>query len=282
MSLFFSVQIAVFMSFKAFLVSLCGVLALVDIAWADSTILVQSTTSTRNSGFYDYILPLVKDELGISVKVVAVGTGAALKNAMNCDADVLLVHSRKREDRFVADGYASHRHDLMYNDYVIVGPESDPAGLTSNGDVALAMQKIAAAKAKFVSRGDDSGTHGKEKALWQASGIDPVATGKHWYREAGSGMGETLNLAVGIGAYTLSDRASWEAFANKAGFQILLQGDKRLFNPYGVMLVSKAKCPSVNSDAGQAFIDWLVSPRGQAAIGKFRVGGKQLFFPNAK
>ena len=266
---------------RVFWVALIWVLAWTGAARADDTILVQSTTSTRNSGFYDYILPLVKAELGLTVKVVAVGTGAALKNAMNCDGDVLLVHSRKREDKFVADGFASRRYDLMYNDYVIVGPAEDPAGLANSGDAAVAMRKIAASGVKFVSRGDDSGTHGKEKSLWQAAGIDATLRGAG-YREAGAGMGETLNLAVGVGGYTLSDRASWEAFGNKAGFKILVEGDMRLFNPYGVMSVSSVKCPSVNSEAGQAFIDWLVSPRGQTAIADFRVGGKQLFFPNAQ
>jgi len=270
------------MRFSPIVLAIASVCLLSSIARADTSILVQSTTSTRNSGLYDHILPLVKAELGITVRVVAVGTGAAIKNAMNCDGDVLLVHSRKREDKFVADGYADRRYDLMYNDFVVVGPGHDPAAIGSGTDIADAMRKIATSQGKFVSRGDDSGTHSKEKSLWKAAAIDPTSGGAAWHREAGAGMGETLNMAVGIGAYTLADRASWEAFANKGQFRILAEGDQRLFNPYGVMLISDKKCPSVNSVAGQAFIDWLISPRGQQAIAGFTVAGKQLFFPSAK
>lgn len=248
---------------------------------ADDVIVVQSTTSTRNSGLYDYLLPLVKAETGITVKVVAVGTGAALKNARNCDGDVLLVHSRSREDQFVADGFADRRYDLMYNDYVLVGPGGDPAELGGASDIANAMKRLTRGTAKFVSRGDDSGTHGKEKLLWKAAGIEAEQRDSSWYREAGAGMGETLNMAVGLGAYTLSDRASWQAYANKSGFKIHRQGDKILFNPYGIMLISAKKCPAVNRAAGQAFIDWMLAPRGQQAIAAYRVGGKPLFFPNA-
>jgi tungstate transport system substrate-binding protein len=257
------------------------VLTQVPVSKAETSILVQSTTSTRNSGLYDYILPIAEKELGISVRVVAVGTGAAIKNAMNCDGDVLLVHSRKREDKFVADGYAEKRYDLMYNDFVIIGPKSDPAVIADLTDASEAFKKIAKSKETFVSRGDDSGTHGKEKSIWKQAGVSEKKSSGTWYREAGAGMGETLNLAVGIGGYTLADRASWEAYGNKGTHQIVVEGDKRLFNPYGVMLISKEKCPSVKSLEGQRFVDWLISPNGQKAIGSFTVKGKQLFFPNA-
>ena len=259
-----------------------GAACLATAAMADSAILVQSTTSTKNAGLYDYILPIVKADTGITVNVVAVGTGAAIKNAMNCDGDVLLVHSRKREDQFVAAGYAKQRYDVMYNDFVVVGPAGDPAGVAGGTDVTAAMVKIANSKSKFASRGDDSGTHSKEKSLWAMAKIDQAASSGGWYRETGSGMGATLNAAVGMGAYALSDRASWSAHANKADFKIMVKGDKRLFNPYGVMLVDSQKCPNVRSKGGQIFIDWLISAKGQAAIASFTFDGKQLFFPNAQ
>ena len=255
---------------------------LATVAMADSTILVQSTTSTKNAGLYDYILPVVKADTGITVNVVAVGTGAAIKNAMNCDGDVLLVHSRKREDQFVAAGYAKQRYDVMYNDFVVIGPAGDPAGIAGGKDVTATMVKIANSKSKFASRGDDSGTHSKEKSLWAMAKVDQAASSGDWYRETGSGMGATLNAAVGMGAYALSDRASWSAHANKADFKIMVQGDQRLFNPYGVMLVDSQKCPNVRSKEGQIFIDWLISAKGQATIASFKLDGKQLFFPNAE
>lgn len=251
-------------------------------AIANTTILVQSTTSTKNSGLYDHILPIFKQDTGIKVNVVAVGTGAAIKNAMNCDGDVLLVHSRKRENEFVSQGYAKRRYDLMYNDYVIVGPIKDPASISGMSDAVAALKKIANTSSKFASRGDGSGTDGKEKSLWVIAGVDQLAYSGDWYRETGSGMGTTLNTAVGMGAYTLSDRASWGTHANRAGFKIMVAGDKLLFNPYGVMLIDVARCPNVNSVPGKAFIDWLVSEKGQIAIASHRVDGKQLFFPNAK
>ncbi|NBR39120.1 MAG: sulfate transporter [Alphaproteobacteria bacterium] len=251
-------------------------------AFAEDTIIVQSTTSTKNSGLYDYILPIVKEDTGVTVNVVAVGTGAAIKNAMNCDGDVLLVHSRKREDKFVADGYADRRYDVMYNDFVIIGPAADPAGIKGLNDVALSMKKIADAKALFASRGDDSGTHGKEKSLWATAGIDQEAASGTWYRKTGSGMGATINTAIGMGGYTLTDRATWISFGNKGDFSIMVEGDKNMFNPYGVMLISKDKCPTVKSGEGQAFIDWLVSDKGQKTIASYEVNGKRLFFPNAK
>ena len=251
-------------------------------AFANDKIIVQSTTSTKNSGLYDYILPLMKQDTGVTAHVVAVGTGAAIKNAMNCDGDVLLVHSRQREDKFVAEGYARQRYDVMYNDYVIVGPQSDPAGIADLRDGATAFNKIAKKKSIFVSRGDMSGTHSKERALWQAASILPDASSAKWYRETGSGMGATLNIAAGMAGYTLTDRATWTSFGNKADLDILIEGDKNLFNPYGVMLISKNKCPTVNTKAGQAFIDWLLSETGQSAISAFRVDDKQLFFAHAQ
>ena len=251
-------------------------------ALADQRIIVQSTTSTKNSGLYDYILPLVKQDTGVTVHVVAVGTGAAIKNAMNCDGDVLLVHSRKREDKFVVEGFAKQRHDVMYNDYVIVGPQSDPAGIADLRNAATAFNRIAETKSTFVSRGDMSGTHSKEGALWHAASVSPDTSSAKWYRQTGSGMGATLNIAAGMAGYTLTDRATWTSFGNKADLDILVEGDKNLFNPYGVMLVSRDKCPTVNTKAGQAFIDWLLSDTGQDAISAFRVDDKQLFFAHAQ
>ncbi len=249
---------------------------------ADLSIIVQSTTSTKNSGLYDFILPKFRAESGIAVHIVAVGTGQAIKNARNCDGDVLLVHAKAAEERFVADGFGVARHDVMYNDFVIVGPPSDPAGITGGKDALEVLKKIAAAKALFASRGDDSGTHKKEMRLWQAIGIDPTTASGSWYRETGSGMGATLNAAVGMGAYVMTDRATWIAFKNKGDFQILAAGDDDLFNQYGVILISPAKCPSVKSDLGQAFVDWLISKSGQQAIASYKRAGQQLFFPNAR
>ena len=251
-------------------------------AIANNTVLLQSTTSTKNSGLYDYILPIFKQDTGITVNVVAVGTGAAIKNAMNCDGDVLLVHSRKRENIFVAKGYAKRRYDLMYNDFVIVGPINDPASIDGMNDAVAALKQIANTNSKFASRGDGSGTDSKEKSLWESTGVNQIAYSGDWYRETGSGMGTTLNTAVGMGAYTLSDRASWGTHANKVDFKIMVEGDNLLFNPYGVMLVDATRCPNVNSIAGKVFINWLVSEKGQAAIASHRVAGKQLFFKNAK
>ncbi|MFZ1814293.1 MAG: substrate-binding domain-containing protein [Rhizobiaceae bacterium] len=242
---------------------------------------VQSTTSTQNSGLYDYLLPIYERKAGIDVRVVAVGTGQAIKNAQNCDGDVLLVHAKAAEEKFVAEGYGTKRDDLMYNDFVVVGPQSDPAGISGSGDVEGALARIAETKSAFVSRGDDSGTHKAELKLWQSAGVDPSGASGEWYRESGSGMGATLNIAAGMEAYALTDRASWISFQNKAALQIAVEGDRELFNQYGVTLVNPLKCPSVRKDDGQAFIDWLVSDEGQAAIAGFKVNGEQLFFPNA-
>ena len=250
---------------------------------AEAFIILQSTTSTQNSGLLDAILPDFTKSTGIEVRVVAVGTGQAIKNARNGDGDVLLVHSRAAEEAFVAEGWGVERHDVMYNDFVIVGPASDPAGVAVFVGAVATMFWIAHAKAPFVSRGDDSGTHKAELGLWAlASGVDVKAASGSWYRETGSGMGATLNVGVAMGAYVLTDRATWIAFKNKGDFKIVTEGDPNLFNPYGVILVNPARHANVKAEAGQTFIDWLTGPDGQAAIGSFKIDGKQLFFPNAK
>nr|WP_253799262.1 substrate-binding domain-containing protein [Rhodovulum sp. P5] len=248
---------------------------------AEDAIIVQSTTSTANSGLYDYILPIFQDKTGIKVHVVAVGTGQAIRNAANCDGDVLLVHAKPAEEKFVADGGGVARTDLMYNDFVIVGPAADPAGVAGMTEVRQALRKIAGSGALFASRGDDSGTHKKEMALWSETGIDPTAASGTWYRETGSGMGATLNTGIGMGAYVMTDRATWISFGNKQDYAVLVEGDEELFNQYGVILVNPAKCPSVNAEEGQAFIDWLLSDDGQTSIAAYKVSGQQLFFPNA-
>jgi tungstate transport system substrate-binding protein len=250
-------------------------------AAAEEFIIVQSTTSTQNSGLYDHILPIFEEKTGIDVRVVAVGTGQAIKNAQNCDGDVLFVHAKPAEEKFVEAGYGTARHDVMYNDFVIVGPAADPAGIRGMEDVEPALEKIAAAGAPFASRGDDSGTNKKELALWSATSVDPMAASGTWYRETGSGMGATLNTAVSMGAYTMSDRATWIAFQNKGDFEILVEGDPALFNQYGIIPVSPEHCPNVKAEPGQRFVDWVLSGDGQAAIGSYELQGEQLFTPNA-
>ena len=248
----------------------------------NQSIVVQSTTSTKNSGLYDYLLPKFTKETGIDVHVVAVGTGAAVRNAMNCDGDVLLVHSRQREEAFVASGYAPRRYELMYNDFVLIGPKSDPAKLAGGQDAVAALKAIADRGHSFISRGDDSGTHIKERALWQMAAFDPTDHSGDWYREVGTGMGATINIAVGLGAYTLSDRATWLNFSNKNDFKILVERDKRLFNPYGIMRVSAEKCPNANIIQAQTFIDWLTADAGQQLIASYKIDGKSLFFVHKK
>lgn len=249
-------------------------------AAADRFIILQSTTSTDNSGLYAYLLPLFEAESGIEVRVVAVGTGQALRNARNGDGDVLIVHARAAEDAFVAAGHGVARHDLMANDFVIVGPASDPADIAATTDTATAMRRLARGAAPFISRGDDSGTHKKEKSLWHAAGLAPQP-GADWYREAGAGMGATLNITIGMNAYTLTDRATWISFGNRQNHRVLAEGDDALQNPYGVILVNPARHSGVRAKDGRIFIDWLLSPTGQAAISAFRVNGKQLFLPAA-
>ena len=251
-------------------------------AVSDTSVLVQSTTSTQNSGLYDALLPQIQADTGLTVRVVAVGTGQAIKNASRCDGDVLLVHSKKAEEAFVGEGRGVERFDLMYNDFVIVGPTDDPAGIQGMSNVTAALNKVAQTESIFMSRGDDSGTHKAELRLWDATGVEPQAASGTWYRETGSGMGATLNIAVGMGGYALTDRATWIKFGNKADFQIHVEGDSRLFNQYGVIQVNPVQCPSVNTEGAETLIEWLLSPRGQAAIQAYQVDGKQLFFPNAR
>ncbi|QIJ75440.1 extracellular solute-binding protein [Methylobacterium sp. NI91] len=246
-----------------------------------SSIVVASTTSTEQSGLFKHILPLFKQKTGIEVKVVALGTGQALDAARRGDADVVLVHDRPAEDKFVTEGFAKTRQDVMYNDFVLIGPKDDPAGIRGKG-VEEAFTKIAAAKAPFVSRGDRSGTHSAELRSWKEAGIDLAAVRGDWYRDVGQGMGPALNTASSLGAYILADRGTWLSFKNRGELTILVEGDKRLFNPYGVMLVNPDKHPTVKVNEGQAFIDWLVSPEGQTAIADYKINGEPLFFPSAK
>ncbi len=245
-------------------------------------IIVQSTTSTRNSGLFEHLLPLFQADTGIEVRVVAVGTGQALRNAKNGDGDVLLTHSRIDEERFVAEGHGVERFDVMYNDFIIVGPARDPAGIEGQDDAPSALSMIADTKRPFASRGDDSGTHKAELRLWRMAGVDVQAASGRWYRETGSGMGTTLNIAVGMDAYALTDRATWIAFGNKGNHRILVQGDPRLFNQYGIILVNPDRHPGVKAKQGRRFVDWILSSTGQEAIASYRIDGQPLFFPNAK
>jgi tungstate transport system substrate-binding protein len=251
-------------------------------ARADSRyIVVSSTTSTENSGLFKYLLPMFREKSGIEVRVVAQGTGQALDMGKRGDCDVVFVHNKNAELKLVKEGWFVDRHDVMYNDFVIVGPKSDPAKVLGMKDVTAALKKILAAKAPFASRGDRSGTHSAELRLWKAAGVDPAGQKGGWYRETGSGMGATLNTAAGMNAYALTDRGTWLSFKNRQDLTIVVQGDKRLFNQYGVMLVNPAKHPHVKKADGKAFIDWLISPEGQKAIAGYQIGGEQLFFPDA-
>lgn len=262
--------------------ALGAVLLWSTIAFAqDRTITIASTTSTEQSGLFGHLLPLFAKAESISVKIVAVGTGQALDIGRRGDADVVFVHDRPAEDKFMSEGQGVKRFDVMYNDFVIVGPKSDPAKIAGGKDVADALRKIAAAKAPFISRGDKSGTHAAELRLWKEAGVDTGAAKESWYREIGQGMGPALNMASSSNAYLLSDRGTWLSFKNRGELAILTEGDKRLFNQYGVMLVNPATHPNVKAKDGQAFIDWLVSSKGQEAIAGYKVGGEQLFFPNA-
>jgi tungstate transport system substrate-binding protein len=247
----------------------------------DQFITVASTTSTENSGLFGELLPKFQDETGIEVRVVAGGTGQAIKLAENGDADVLFVHHKPSEEKFVANGFGVERHEVMYNDYVIVGLASDPAGIKGSKDVADALAKIAAAEAPFASRGDDSGTHKAELALWEEAGVDVAGASGSWYRETGSGMGPTLNTAAGMDAYALTDRGTWLSFENPQNLEIVVEGDPRLFNQYGIILVNPEKHLHVKADLGQKFIDWMLSDEGQQAIAAFKINGQQAFFPNA-
>ena len=249
---------------------------------AERFITVASTTSTENSGLFRYLLPLFQHDTGIEARVVAVGTGQAIALAQRGDADVLLVHHKPSEEQFVAEGFGVTRYDVMYNDFVLAGPQTDPAGVKGTTDVATALAQIAGRHAVFVSRGDDSGTHKLELSLWQAVGVDVAAASGTWYRETGAGMGGTLNIASGLEAYALTDRGTWLSFKNRGKLAMLVEGDSRLFNQYGVILVNPAKHKHIKAKDGQAFIDWLLSDRGQQAIAAFRLEGEQAFFPNAR
>ena len=247
----------------------------------DRFITVASTTSTEQSGLFGFLLPIFEKEKGIQVRVVALGTGQALDLARRGDADVVFVHAKAAEEKFLAEGQGVKRFPVMYNDFVLIGPKSDPARIAGGKDIVEALKKVQTAQAPFVSRGDKSGTHLAELDLWKVSGIDIEKAKGPWYRDTGQGMGPALNTASSMNAYVLADRATWLAFKNRGDLAILVEGDKRLYNQYGVMLVNPARHPTVKKDLGQAFVDWVVSPAGQKAIAEYRIGGEQLFFPNA-
>ena len=247
----------------------------------DKTIVMSSTTSTEQSGLFAHLLPVFTKATGINVRVVAQGTGQALDMGRRGDADVLFVHDKAAEEKFIADGWGLPRRDVMYNDFVIVGPKSDPAGLKGQ-DVIEAMKKLAASKFEYISRGDRSGTNAAELRYWKAAGIDSPETAVPGYKACGCGMGAALNIASSSGAYVLTDRGTWLSFKNRGDLTILVEGDKRLFNQYGVIVVNPARHPHVKKDLAQAFADWVVSPAGQATIASYKVNGEQLFFPNAK
>lgn len=247
----------------------------------EKSIVVSSTTSTEQSGLFEFMLPIFKMKTGITVKVVAVGTGQALDIGRRGDADVVFVHDKPAEEKFVEEGFATKRNEVMYNDFVLIGPKSDPAKIGGGKDIQAALQKISVAQAPFVSRGDKSGTHAAELRYWKAAGITASPT-QTWYKETGSGMGPALNTASAMNGYILADRATWLSFKNRGDLVILVQGDPKLFNQYGVMLVNPAKFPHVKKAEGQAFIDWLLSRNGQDVIASYQIGGEQLFFPNAK
>jgi len=248
---------------------------------AERFITVSSTTSTQDSGLFGHLLPLFKAKTGIDVRVVSQGTGQALDTGRRGDADVVFVHARAQELKFVEDGFGVERKAVMYNDFVLIGPKSDPAGIKGSADIAAALKAIAAKQAPFVSRGDRSGTHSAELALWKGADLDLEKIRGPWYREIGQGMGAALNTAGGMNGYVLSDRGTWLSFKNRGELDIVVEGDRRLFNQYGVMLVNPQKHPHVKAKDGQAFIDWLVGPEGQKAIADYKIEGKQLFFPNA-
>ena len=262
------------------LLAALAALAAAPAAAQDKSIVMASTTSTEQSGLFAHLLPAFKAASGIDVRVVAQGTGQALDMGRRGDADILFVHDQAAEEKFVAEGWGIERRPVMYNDFVIVGPKSDPAGVKGK-DVVEAMKKLAASKDAFVSRGDRSGTHAAELRYWKAAGIDAPAAKVAGYKECGCGMGPALNIASSAGAYALTDRGTWLSFKNRGELTVLVEGDKRLFNQYGVIVVNPAKHPHVKKDLAQAFADWVVSPAGQATIASYKVGGEQLFFPNA-
>jgi tungstate transport system substrate-binding protein len=266
---------------RAVLAGFAGTLACVGAARADERfITLASTTSTEQSGLFDHILPIFREASGIIVRVVAVGTGQALAIGARGDADALLVHDRMGEDKFVADGNGVDRRDVMFNDFVLVGPKADPARVRGLNDAKEALKRIAAAQAAFASRGDDSGTNRLELRLWKAADVDVKTAGGGWYRELGSGMGPTLNTSAGLNAYTLTDRATWANFSNRRSLEILVEGDPALFNPYGSILVNPQKFPDVKADDARRWHEWLTSAAGRAAISSYKIKGEQLFFPS--
>jgi tungstate transport system substrate-binding protein len=254
---------------------------LTTVSAQDKSIVVASTTSTQDSGLFGYLLPLFKAKTGIEVKVVAQGTGQALDTARRGDADVVFVHAKSAEEKFLSEGFGVKRYAVMYNDFVLIGPKTDPAGIKGTRDIVAALKAIKAKDVPFISRGDRSGTHIAELKLWKAADIDIAKDKGPWYKEIGQGMGAALNMASASNAYVLSDRGTWLHFKNRGDLAILVEGDKRLFNQYGVMLVNPKKHPTVKADLGQQFIDWLVSPEGQKAIAGYKINGDQLFYPNA-
>src|SRR5262245_320804 len=258
-----------------------GLWVVTPAAAQDKSIVVASTTSTQDSGLFGHILPLFKAKTGIEVRVVSQGTGQALDTGRRGDADVVFVHAKAAEEKFIAEGWATKRYPVMYNDFVLIGPSSDPAGIKGSTDIAAALNAIKAKGLPFISRGDKSGTHQAELQLWTLAGIDINAAKGPWYKEIGQGMGAALNTAAASNAYVLADRGTWLSFKNRGDLAIVVEGDKRLFNQYGVMLVNPLKHAHVKKEYGQAFIDWLISPDGQKAIAEYKIGGQQLFFPNA-
>jgi tungstate transport system substrate-binding protein len=269
------------MRLNALVIAFAVVLAAGSAGAQDKSIVVASTTSTADSGLFGHILPLFKAKSGIEVKVVAQGTGQALDTGRRGDADVVFVHAKAQEEKFEADGFGVKRYDVMYNDFVLIGPKADPAKIKGSKDIVAALKAISTAGSPFVSRGDKSGTHAAELALWKVAGLDPAGAKPAWYREIGQGMGAALNTAGAMGAYVLADRGTWISFKGKGDFDIAVEGDTKLFNQYGVMLVNPAKHPQVKKDLGQAFVEWLISAEGQNAIRAYRIDGQQLFFPNA-
>lgn len=262
-------------------VLLAFAIALPAASASDPSFILASTTDVQDSGLLDHLLPQFRKDTGIEVRVVATGTGAALDMGVRCDAAGLLTHAKQKELKYVAAGHGIDRHDVMYNAFIIVGPASDPAHVAGMSDVTAALAKIYHAQAPFLSRGDKSGTNDKELDLWKAAHLDPQPASGKWYRETGSGMGATLNTARAMGGYTLTDNATWASFKNKGDLKVVVQGDPRLRNQYGVMLVNPARCPQVKTGLAREFADWLVSPRGQQAIGAYRIEGAQLYHPDA-
>jgi tungstate transport system substrate-binding protein len=265
---------------KAF-VAIVGIALIGQAVAAEKSIVVASTTSTQDSGLFDYLLPLFKAKTGIDVKVVAQGTGQALDTARRGDADVVFVHAKSAEEKFLAEGYGVKRYPVMYNDFVLIGPRSDPAAVRGSKDVLASLAAIKLKSATFISRGDRSGTNIAELDLWRLAGIDIAASKGPWYKEIGQGMGAALNTASADNAYVLTDRGTWLAFKNKGDLVIAVEGDKHLFNQYGVMLVNPQKYPTVKKELGRQFIDWLISPEGQRDIANYKINGEQLFYPNA-